>query len=174
METSLYRHFDKDGNLLYVGISINFLVRLSQHRDVSFWFSKIAEVKVEKFETRRMALEAETAAILKENPAHNLKRPKIESLIRAEINKEKDIEEEKENVRRGLFLTRKIVDVRPVYSLSEAAEAMKTSPPKIKQLIADGSLGYVKIGHRNFITGWQIIDFFEHLEKITKTSSPKE
>lgn len=71
---SLYRHFDKDGNLLYVGVSINHLARLLQHRVNAHWFKDIATITVEHFETRKECMRAERVAIVTENPAHNLVR----------------------------------------------------------------------------------------------------
>lgn len=68
----LYRHFDKDGNLLYVGISISYFVRLSQHKNGSFWFSDIATSTIEKFNSRHDAEKAEIFAISSEHPLHNV------------------------------------------------------------------------------------------------------
>lgn len=69
METELYRHFDADGRLLYVGISYDALVRLRQHKDRSAWFSRIASITIEKHATREAALAAEAEAINREKPA---------------------------------------------------------------------------------------------------------
>ena len=38
-QTCLYRHYDKDDKLLYVGISISAYTRLSQHKINSKWAS---------------------------------------------------------------------------------------------------------------------------------------
>src|ERR1700756_3297104 len=67
----LYRHFDKDGRLLYVGISLHALGRLRSHRDNSKWFDEIAEVKIAQFGNRHEALQAERLAVANEKPAHN-------------------------------------------------------------------------------------------------------
>jgi excinuclease UvrABC nuclease subunit len=68
----LYRHFDADGNLLYIGVSLNAFARLAQHRDSSSWFSEIANVTFQAFETREAVLEAEASAIQAENPKYNV------------------------------------------------------------------------------------------------------
>lgn len=68
----LYRHFDADGRLLYVGISLSTVARLTQHRASSHWFQKIARVEIEKHPSRRAALEAEKQAILSERPICNV------------------------------------------------------------------------------------------------------
>lgn len=78
-ETALYRHFDKHNDLLYVGISLSAIGRLSQHSDVSHWFHHISRVTIEWFPTRREALSAEREAIRKENPRHNKQHKSVQS-----------------------------------------------------------------------------------------------
>ena len=65
----LYRHFDRDGVLLYVGIAYDFLRR--RHKS-SRWFYRIDMITIEHYETRALALQAETAAIISEKPLFNL------------------------------------------------------------------------------------------------------
>ena len=69
--TDLYRCFDKDGNLLYVGISFSAMVRSEQHKESADWFSSLRTMTVEKHESRKLALQAEYDAIAMENPKHN-------------------------------------------------------------------------------------------------------
>lgn len=69
---SLYRHFDADGVLLYVGISINAINRLGQHKTNSEWFGKIHRVEIIKFETDDLVRNAEIYAIKTEKPLHNV------------------------------------------------------------------------------------------------------
>lgn len=71
MSCDLYRHFDKAGNLLYVGISISTVSRLAQHRCGSAWYDQIARITVEKFASAKAASEAERSAIRTERPIHN-------------------------------------------------------------------------------------------------------
>jgi hypothetical protein len=70
-QTELYRHFDADGNLLYVGISLSVLHRLRRHRQKSAWFGRIVRITIERFATREIALAAEKAAIQVEHPRFN-------------------------------------------------------------------------------------------------------
>lgn len=70
----LYRHYDKNGILLYVGISNNAVKRLSGHKTAK-WYNYIETVKIEKFETELDALEAEKIAIATEAPLYNKSRP---------------------------------------------------------------------------------------------------
>lgn len=69
--TALYRHFDASGRLLYIGISLNAVSRLAQHRITSPWFEDIARIELEWHETRTAAHDAERAAIRDERPIHN-------------------------------------------------------------------------------------------------------
>lgn len=71
--TSLYRHFDVHDNLLYVGISLNAMARMSQHTGAYYtWTEDVATMKIEWFESRELALAAEKIAIKKEKPRHNI------------------------------------------------------------------------------------------------------
>lgn len=68
--TALYRHFDASGTLLYVGISLSAVARLSQHGRKP-WFDAIDTMTVEYFDDRFSALRAERAAIISEKPSFN-------------------------------------------------------------------------------------------------------
>ena len=70
--TCLYRHFDRDGRLLYIGISLNAISRLAGHRDTAHWFYEIARVDIEQYASRREAEAAERKAIYEEKPLHNI------------------------------------------------------------------------------------------------------
>lgn len=69
--TILYRHFDKQGRLLYVGISLGVLHRTSRHKAGSSWFDQIATITLEHFPNKANASAAEKRAIRDECPAHN-------------------------------------------------------------------------------------------------------
>lgn len=70
-KTALYRHYNDQGELLYVGISLNPIRRVQQHEN-SAWWDEITRIEIERYENRRLALEAETAAIASEKPVHNV------------------------------------------------------------------------------------------------------
>lgn len=72
MKTILYRYFDSEGELLYVGVTGDNTKRQSQHRRNSFWFGEIASATYEHFDNREDALAAETLAIRTEKPKHNI------------------------------------------------------------------------------------------------------
>lgn len=68
----VYRHFNKEGKLLYVGSSVSVLTRQAAHRNVSPWFADVATITVEHFPDRASMLRAERSAIVNEKPAHNI------------------------------------------------------------------------------------------------------
>ena len=72
MKTALYRQYDKDGKLLYVGISLNYGRRLKEHYKGSAWYIDVASITLEWFDTRDEALHAERNAIKKEKPECNI------------------------------------------------------------------------------------------------------
>jgi len=69
---SLYRLYDVDDHLLYVGISQNFAQRWSQHAGLKPWWADVARTTVEHFPDRSEALAAEREAIRSEQPIYNL------------------------------------------------------------------------------------------------------
>lgn len=72
MQTELYRHFDADGRLLYVGVSWSAVVRYGAgHRHIAEWAKDVAKMTVERFDTRGQAEAAERKAIREECPLHN-------------------------------------------------------------------------------------------------------
>lgn len=72
MKTKLYRHFDENSRLLYVGISSSAIVRLAQHKQTAHWFDEVTVVTIVNFETKELALVAEEQAIKEERPLYNL------------------------------------------------------------------------------------------------------
>lgn len=70
--TQLYRHYDKDDNLLYVGISLSAYERLSQHNIHSEWAKTAVKMTTERFDNKTSALNAERVAIVTEKPLFNI------------------------------------------------------------------------------------------------------
>jgi predicted GIY-YIG superfamily endonuclease len=69
----VYRHFNKDDNLLYVGMSTDPQRRLKEHASRSHWYDEIANMTVSKrkYKSFMDALSAETKAIRTEKPKYN-------------------------------------------------------------------------------------------------------
>lgn len=68
----LYRFFDNDGALLYVGISLSAAQRASQHKHEKQWWPDVARMDVERHPNRAAALDAERHAITTERPIYNI------------------------------------------------------------------------------------------------------
>lgn len=167
MAHHLYRHFSNDGALLYVGISLSTLNRLSQHKENSHWFSNIKRVEIESFETREEAVAAERNAIATENPAHNIIRYNVKP-TKKELA-EKRVEESRE------ALVHRIVTMRPMYCIQEARSILGVSNFQIKEWLDAGKLASVmvkkKTREHRLITGWQLIDFIEYLQDEAKKAA---
>lgn len=74
-ELVLYRFYDADGALIYVGKSVAFLDRLSQHRRDSEFFPLVASVTLERgFTEEADLLAAEHLAITNEQPQFNQRK----------------------------------------------------------------------------------------------------
>lgn len=71
MNFILYRQYDSDDNLLYIGISLTVFERISQHKVQSEWFHRICKITLERFKSREQLCKAEKAAIRKEKPLFN-------------------------------------------------------------------------------------------------------
>lgn len=70
--TALYRHLDSSGGLLYVGISFSVVRRTGEHRRDRSWWSEVASITLEWFDSREDAIEAERKAIESESPRYNI------------------------------------------------------------------------------------------------------
>lgn len=69
--SALYRFYDREDRLLYVGITGNLPSRQQQHEGSQPWWQEVARMTVEHFPTREDARAAEQAAIDAEAPLHN-------------------------------------------------------------------------------------------------------
>ncbi|MFF0822499.1 GIY-YIG nuclease family protein [Micromonospora haikouensis] len=72
VQTSLYRLLRADGQLLYVGISLNLGVRWKTHSGKKPDWSLVARAEVEHYPSRDAALDAERTAIQTERPIWNV------------------------------------------------------------------------------------------------------
>lgn len=68
----LYRWWDAQGNLLYIGKSMNVFGRIEQHRRNSRFFEEAATMTMERFPDALALGEAEVAAIRSEHPPYNV------------------------------------------------------------------------------------------------------
>lgn len=71
--TTLYRLYNDNDRLLYVGIARNWARRAVQHSEQKSWWPEVARTALETHPTRDAALDAEREAIKTEHPIHNVK-----------------------------------------------------------------------------------------------------
>jgi predicted GIY-YIG superfamily endonuclease len=69
---TLYRFFNAQNELLYVGITNNPFNRFSGHSSDKSWFSEISHATLEHYQNRAAVDRAETNAIKSENPKYNI------------------------------------------------------------------------------------------------------
>lgn len=69
--TALYRFYDADGRLLYVGITKNLKQRWYHHSVSQLWWPAVSRKEVEWWDTREAASVAEREAIRAERPLYN-------------------------------------------------------------------------------------------------------
>lgn len=77
----LYRMFDRDDVLLYVGITNNPKTRFRSHAISQDWWGQVANITVKTFPTRGQLVAAETKAIHEENPIHNKLIPVVSAPV---------------------------------------------------------------------------------------------
>ncbi|GAA4987280.1 GIY-YIG nuclease family protein [Actinopolymorpha pittospori] len=70
---ALYRFFDEDGALLYVGITASLPRRLGEHAAEKPWWTSLRRITVDHYDSRAAAIAAETEAIRTERPAWNIR-----------------------------------------------------------------------------------------------------
>lgn len=66
-----YRFYDAHQNLIYVGATRNMDQRIYEHSFKTPWFSTVASVEVEHFESRVLARQREAELIAEFMPVHN-------------------------------------------------------------------------------------------------------
>jgi predicted GIY-YIG superfamily endonuclease len=68
----LYRVYDAQGALLYIGITMNPGSRFAQHSEDKPWWTDVADIRVEHYGSREEVLAAERDAIKSEHPRFNV------------------------------------------------------------------------------------------------------
>lgn len=67
----VYRFFDKDGALLYVGVSWSLAARVTAHQSTQRWWNHVADIQIERHRNADEAYAAEAEAIRTEDPRYN-------------------------------------------------------------------------------------------------------
>jgi len=84
--TALYRHYDAENVLLYIGVSINPIQRTDQHIYSSEWTLDVKSIEIEWHENGYLARSAEMIAIRNEHPLHNSMHSKTKTWQRNKNN----------------------------------------------------------------------------------------
>lgn len=70
---TLYRFYDAEDVLLYVGLSVNPGRRMEKHKATQPWWSDVARIEMEQHEDLKTLQAAEREAIKTEQPLHNVR-----------------------------------------------------------------------------------------------------
>lgn len=154
MATTLYRFFDKDDVLLYVGVTQQAWWRWQTHRASTNWWTSTHHVTLEHFEYREQALAAEKHAIKTERPVFN-RMHRSGDVVITEVDRCYTADEIAEafrashikgKVRRGALLP----------TIAEMAEQFRTSRQAVKkamQILRSEGLIYGGVGQQWIIWG---------------------
>lgn len=106
----LYRHYDKNDVLLYLGISLTLFQRLADHKLYSIWFNEVTKITVERFNSEKNLLIAEKKAIKNEKPLYNIQHSDL----------------------------KKIIEIKPILNVTKTAELIGVSRYELYRMIKDG------------------------------------
>lgn len=156
-QQSLYRHFNKAGELLYIGVSCRILQRVKEHSKHSHWWLEIARIEIEHFKDRAEVLEAEREAIKNEKPKYN-----IQLRGRGFVSDQKvAVQTAKET------LIARVLALKPLYKLPEVPDAIGAPPSLIRAEINAGRLGFIDVPSAKsgklvrYVSGYHILDWIE-------------
>jgi predicted GIY-YIG superfamily endonuclease len=170
----LYRHFNKEGKLLYVGITNRVGRRIKDHVKTSGWFERVKSITLESFDTREDVVQAEIKAIKTENPEYN----KQHKQTPRDFHKKNKSLDSGPAVAVGFkdqsvdVLLRRLV-IQPVYTLKEVSALFGFNGDTMaRRLIEWGDIGFIQVKNprsrtgrmMTLITGWQLISYFEYKE----------
>ncbi len=74
--TSVYKLYDADGRLLYVGVTRHGYRRLNQHAKEKPWWSEVVKAEFEHLPDTRSAFAREAVLIRTASPAYNIAQPR--------------------------------------------------------------------------------------------------
>jgi predicted GIY-YIG superfamily endonuclease len=115
--TAVYRFFDRDGRLLYVGIAFDPAERWEKHAAVAEWWKDAADNTIDWYDTRAEAGRAELTAIRYEKPIYN------------KVGNVKPYQ--KPTKRRGMKLPRRVPIVDDIWAIYEKLCAEAGVTPEV-------------------------------------------
>lgn len=140
---TLYRFFDRSGQLLYVGRTISPANRWRTHERKSSWFDAVASVTRDVFPTADAVDRAERTAIATEAPIHNIRlKPAPEPTPIA---------------------TDGHVPRRLLYGLDDVAQRASVSRRVVDRLVRDGEIASVLLGRRRLVSHEALEDYVARL-----------
>jgi predicted GIY-YIG superfamily endonuclease len=127
----VYRQFDADGKLLYVGTTSNVKKRMIEH-GASPWMSRVHRFTVEEFPDREKALYAEKLAVMNERPECNtVWRPNLAEDGEAMTVAQRKAKERKAKRDAGLVPVEIWVPASKVAAIKAIAAQMVAELPKV-------------------------------------------
>jgi len=156
---SLYRYFDFDNQLLYVGRTTKPLNRLRVHQKASVWFKEVRTMTVQKFLSSDDLWIAEITAIRAENPKYNIHRYPIK-----DISNTDDIIDQIDNIYKNILENNDLI----ITGYLGISRVLGLGITVVKKLVDSGDLETFQIPHtrnRVGITIFQIIEYVESLRK---------
>jgi predicted GIY-YIG superfamily endonuclease len=83
--TALYRLYDEDGKLLYVGITSDPGMRFAQHKADKHWWRLVARKDIDWFDKRANAAAAEEMAIKVKDPMFNYEHSRYRPALKVSV-----------------------------------------------------------------------------------------
>lgn len=83
--TALYRLYDEDGKLLYVGITCDPGARFAQHKADKHWWPRVARKDIEWYDKRANAAAAEEMAIRVKDPVFNYEHSRYRPAVKVPV-----------------------------------------------------------------------------------------
>lgn len=186
---ALYRHFNHDGDLLYVGISLSAAERLRQHVDGSCWRYEIARMEISWFESRQEALAAEKEAIKSEAPIFNRTHSaRVKRAVPSDAEMVANSHVAKNsNARNADEQTMKLCESEAdAIAVSIHLSGRKQSEIASLMGISEAYLSHLKRGHRSLTarmlirfteaTGWNLVRQYRDLQSALRAAQgrPRE
>lgn len=183
---ALYRHFNHEGELLYVGISLSAAERLRQHLDGSCWRYEIARMDISWFDSRSSALMAEKEAIKSELPIFNVmhsgrvKRQESSDAIREVAASHEHADEIRSADDQTIKLCESESDAVAVSihlsgrTQCEIAALMGISTAYLSRIKkGERSLNTKKLGRFIEATGWRLVQQYRELQSALRAAQGK-
>lgn len=139
--TALYRYFDENDRLLYVGIAVDVSSRHKTHVASSRWMTLAARSTIDRLPTRKAAEDAERKAIENEHPLFN--KQYNDTLEARDRLKDYLTETGNDEIREAIFAPAPKVLMLPSVGTDRSLEPVEDKPSRadviarIWQIIAD-------------------------------------